>query len=115
ALKLAELHSYQARLIDLRELVEKLRAASPEHIDASLNHELREQLLELLSGSQMKDRPQANWQALVTSIRATRNLLRSTWLQQIARNELSPTEGAVLIQLASHWERSAELITALQT
>lgn len=114
ALRLAELHTAQARLIDLRELVEKLRAASPEQIDASLNHELREQFLELLSGSQMKDRPQANWQALVSSIRATRNLLRSTWLQQIARNELSPTEGAVFMQLASHWERSAELITALQ-
>lgn len=115
ALQLAELHSYQSRLIDLRELVEKLRAATPTQIDASLNHDLRAQLLELLSGSEMKDRPQANWQALVSSIRATRNLLRSTWLQQIARNELSPTEGAVLIQLASHWERSAELITALQT
>jgi phosphate:Na+ symporter len=114
ALQLAELHGYQARLVDLRELVEKLRAASPSQIDASLNHDLRAQLLELLSGSEMNERPQANWQALVSSIRATRNLLRSTWLQQIARNELSPTDGAVLIQLASHWERTAELITALQ-
>lgn len=115
ALQLAELHGYQARLSDLRDLVEKLRKATPAQIDASLNHDLRAQLLELLSGSEMKDRPQANWQALVSSIRATRNLLRSTWLQQIARNELSPTDGAVLIQLASHWERSADLIAALQT
>ncbi|WP_417658705.1 Na/Pi cotransporter family protein [Pseudidiomarina sp.] len=114
ALKLAELHNSYARLIDLRDIVEKLRAAKPAHIDASLNHDMRNQLLELLSGADMKDRSEASWSALLSSIRATRNLLRHTWLTNIAANELSPTEGAALFQLASLWERSAEIIAALK-
>lgn len=115
ALLLAELHTSHARLRDLRDIVEKLRAATPSQIDASLNHQLREQLLELLNGADMKDRPEANWASLASSIRATRNLLRHTWLNRIAANELEPTEGAALMQLASMWERSAEIITALKT
>ncbi|OZB06938.1 MAG: hypothetical protein B7X54_00375 [Idiomarina sp. 34-48-12] len=115
ALLLAELHTSHARLRDLRDIVEKLRAAKPEQIDASLNHQLREQLLELLNGADMKDRPESNWASLASSIRATRNLLRHTWLNRIAANELEPTEGAALMQLASMWERSAEIITALKT
>lgn len=115
ALLLAELHTSHARLRDLRDIVEKLRAAKPEQIEASLNHQLREQLLELLNGADMKDRPESNWASLASSIRATRNLLRHTWLNRIAANELEPTEGAALMQLASMWERSAEIITALKT
>lgn len=115
ALLLAKLHTSHARLRDLRDIVEKLRAATPEQIDASLNHQLREQLLELLNGADMKVRPAANWASLTSSIRATRNLLRHTWLNRIAANELEPTEGAALMQLASMWERSAEIITALKT
>jgi len=114
ALLLAELHTSHSRLSDLRDIVEKLRAAKPEQIEASLNHQLREQLLELLNGADMKDRPEANWASLASSIRATRNLLRHTWLNRIAANELEPTEGAALMQLASMWERSAEIITALK-
>lgn len=115
ALLLAELHTSHSRLSDLRDIVEKLRAAKPEQIEASLNHQLREELLELLNGADMKDRPEANWASLASSIRATRNLLRHTWLNRIAANELEPTEGAALMQLASMWERSAEIITALKT
>ena len=113
ALQLAQLHTSYARLVDLRELVEKLTAAKAEQIDASLNHQLREQLLELLHGADMKDRSEASWSALLSSIRATRNLLRHTWLTEIADKSRSPTEGAALMQLASHWQRSAELIAAL--
>src|SRR5690554_5126725 len=63
----------------------------------------------------MKERPLANWNALMSSIRATRNALRHTWFNDIAENKLSATQGATLMQLTSMWERSAEVIAALKT
>ncbi|WP_411359216.1 Na/Pi cotransporter family protein [Pseudidiomarina salilacus] len=114
ALQLTELYGQQARLLDLRQLVEKLAVAATTEIDASLAQGLRELLLELLSGSQMNERSPAQWQTIVSAIQSTRSLLRSNWLQQIARAELAPTQGVVLVQLASHWERCAVLLAALE-
>lgn len=115
ALLLAKLYREHAQLSDLRLLVEGLRSATPEELALSLNAQLRELLLELFSASAMKERPLANWNALMSSIRATRNALRHTWFNDIAENKLSATQGATLMQLTNMWERSAEVIAALKT
>lgn len=115
ALMLAQLYREHARLCDLRVLVEELRRASVESLEESLAGQLRELLLEFFSASAMKDRPLANWNALLSSIRATRNALRQQWFSDISENQRSATEGAVLMQLTSTWERSAEIIAMLKT
>ncbi|MDX1525777.1 MAG: Na/Pi symporter [Pseudidiomarina maritima] len=114
ALALAQLHSNHGRLVDLRQLVEAFKAASPELLDASLNHQWRAQLLAFLNGADMATRSEAEWQQGVQQIQQSRQQQRQQWLQQIAADQLAPTRGAQLVQLASKWERSAELVKALQ-
>lgn len=68
----------------------------------------------LLNGADMATRSEAEWQQGVQQIQQSRQQQRQQWLQQIAVDQLAPTRGAQLVQLASKWERSAELVKALQ-